>query len=573
MNLKPRLLLLTTLLILISASGIWLLTERIARNVLEEWALRQFDTQVRLEKTRSLAPIIREVALARQFADSQVLRAWARTPDNEDLRRQALIEMENFRTNFADHSFFVALLESGEYYHNNAANEFAGQEYRYTLKPDNPDDHWFYRIVEQNRDMHLNVNPDIPLKVTKLWIDVLLRDDDEILAVVGTGLDLTRFIEDVLSTTDAGITQLFFDHEGAVQVSRDQSQIDFASITKTSHEKKTIAQWLTAAEHRALQHWLNYLPQHPDEVGSLYLHMEGVTHLAGVMYLPEIDWFVMTLFDLDTLLPLSTFRELFVLALLLLAATLLIFHLAMNRYVLRPLALLEQAIVQLRGAHPTQPRLPQHKRGEIGRLLNHFQAMAEETLRGRSELEQKVRERTDALERLSQTDALTGLLNRRGMQQRLEAEYDRLQREQQPFGLLWLDLDHFKQINDRLGHASGDQALHLTARLIREHIRPYDSAARWGGDEFLILLQNCDPTLLDQLGERLRATVEQTRLENSLLPPLTLSAGSCIARPEQTLEQILACADLALYRAKAEGRNRYCRGEPDSIISEANSDS
>src|SRR5690606_23677471 len=130
---------------------------------------------------------------------------------------------------------------------------------------------------------------------------------------------------------------------------------------------------------------------------------------------------------------------------------------------------------------------------------------------------------------------------------------------------LWLDLDHFKQINDQFGHASGDQALHLTARLVREHIRPYDSAARWGGDEFLILLQHCDQMLLDQLGERLRATVEQTQQENALLPPLTLSAGSCLARPEQTLEQILACADQALYRAKAEGRNRYCRSETDSI--------
>ncbi len=562
MNLKPRLLLLTTLLILLSGTGIWLLTERITLNVLEQWALRNFDTQVRLEKTRSLAPIIREVALARQFADSQILRAWARNPDDNDLRQQALTEMENFRNNFADQSFFVALLASGEYYHNNAANEFAGQEYRYTLKPDNPDDYWFYRIVEQNRDMHLNVNPDIPLQVTKLWIDVLLRDGDDVLAVVGTGLDLTRFIENVLSTTDPGITQLFFDHEGAIQVSRDQSQIDFASITKSSHEKKTITQWLTAAEQQELQHWLTYLPDHPLEVGSLYLHIDGITHLAGVMYLPEIDWFVMTLFDLDTLLPLSTFRELFLLAALVLIVTLVIFHIVLNRYVLNPLALLEHAIVQLRSTQPHTPDLPQHKRGEVGRLLKHFQAMAEETVQARTDLEDKVRERTEALERLSQTDSLTGLLNRRGMQQRLEAEYDRLQREQQPFGLLWLDLDHFKQINDEWGHASGDQALHLTARLIREHIRPYDSAARWGGDEFLILLQNCDQTLLDQLGERLRVTVEHTRQENALLPPLTLSVGSCLAQPEQTLEQILACADQALYRAKAAGRNRYCTASP-----------
>ena len=99
------------------------------------------------------------------------------------------------------------------------------------------------------------------------------------------------------------------------------------------------------------------------------------------------------------------------------------------------------------------------------------------------------------------------------MEQRLEQEYDRLQREQQYFGLLWLDLDDFKQINDHYGHAAGDQALRLTARVIREHIRPYDSAARWGGDEFLILLQNCDQQTLDQLGERLCGNISQTQPE------------------------------------------------------------
>src|SRR5690606_13651127 len=142
--------------------------------------------------------------------------------------------------------------------------------------------------------------------------------------------------------------------------------------------------------------------------------------------------------------------------------------LALNRYVLNPLSLLEQAIVRLRGQQPSLPDLSQHKSGEVGRLLQHFQAMAEETLQARNELEAKVQERTEALEKLTQTDALTGLLNRRGMEQRLEQEYDRLQREQQHFGLLWLDLDDFKQINDHYGHAAGDQALRLTARVIRE---------------------------------------------------------------------------------------------------------
>ena len=561
MNLRPRFLLLTTILIALTGAGLWLLTQQIALGVMQEWALRHFETQVKLEKTRTLQPIIREVTLARQFADSQVLRAWARAPDDKTLKAQALAEMENFRNNFADQSYFVALLESGAYYHNNAKNEFAGAEYRYTLHADNPNDRWFYSIIEQNRDIHLNVNPDIPLGVTKLWIDVLLRDGDKILGVVGSGLDLTTFIEQVVSQTEAGISNLFFDHEGAIQVSRDPSQIDFASITKQASDKKTIQQLLSDPLQRApLQALLPQVMHNPGEVGSLYLTIDQQRYLAGVIYLPEIDWYEITLLELDTLLPLSTFNSIFVVSGVFLLLALLLFHLALNRYILNPLALLERAISQLRSGQHTVPLLPRHSSGEVGRLLRHFQEMAAATLLTRKQLEQKVQERTEALERLTQTDALTGLLNRRGMTQQLSLEHQRLQREGEPFGLIWLDLDHFKGINDRYGHASGDQALMTTANIITEVLRPYDHAARWGGDEFLILIRTDDQQLLDQLGERLCQAVaaQQEVLDQQQQPiALTLSAGSYLARNHDSLESILAAADQALYQAKRHGRNHH----------------
>ncbi|MCB2386486.1 GGDEF domain-containing protein [Thalassolituus alkanivorans] len=561
MNLRPRFLLLTTVLIALSGAGLWLLTQQIALGIMQEWALRHFETQVKLEKTRTLQPIIREVTLARQLADSQILRAWARQPDDPQLKAQALAEMETFRHNFADQSYFVALRESGDYYHNNAANEFAGAEYRYTLRADNPNDRWFYSIIGQNRDIHLNVNPDIPLGVTKLWIDVLLRDGEHVLGVVGTGLDLTTFIEQVVSQTEPGISNLFFDHEGAIQVSRDPSQIDFASITKQASDKKTIQQLLSDPRERAqLQALLPQVMHNPGQVGSMYLTIEQQRYLAGVIYLPEIDWYEITLLDLNTLLPLSTFNSIFIAAGLSLLLALLLFHIALNRYVLKPLSLLEDAIGQLRSGQHTVPLLPRHRAGEVGRLLRHFQEMAASTLLARSELEQKVRERTEALERLTQTDTLTGLLNRRGMTQQLSLEYQRLQREGEPFGLIWLDLDHFKSINDRYGHACGDQALMTTASIITDLLRPYDHAARWGGDEFLILIRTDDQQLLDQLGERLCQAVaaQQEVLDDQQQPiALTLSAGSYLARNHNSLESILSAADQALYQAKQNGRNHH----------------
>lgn len=561
MNLRPRFLLLTAVLIALTVGGLWLMTQQIALGVMEHWALRHFETQVTLEKTRTLQPIIREITLARQFADSQALRVWARTPDDPQLKAQALAEMESFRNNFADQSYFVALLASGAYYHNNARNEFAGAEYRYTLNAGNPNDRWFYSIIEQNRDIHLNVNPDIPLGVTKLWIDVLLRDGDNILGVVGTGLDLTTFIEQIASQTEPGIRNLFFDHEGAIQVSRDLSQIDFASITKQTSDKKTIQQLLkNPAERQQLEQLLPKLMQNPGEIGSLYLSIDQQRYLAGVIYLPEIDWYEITLLELDTLLPLSTFNSIFVISGGFLLLALLLFHLALNRNILKPLALLERAIIQLRSEQHTVPLLPRHDAGEIGRLLRHFQEMAATTLSIRKELEQKVQERTEALERQTRTDALTGLLNRRGMTQQLSLDYQRLQREGEPFGLIWLDLDHFKSINDHYGHACGDQALMTTANIITDMLRPYDHAARWGGDEFLILIRTDDQQVLSQLGERLCQAIaaQQEVLDDQQHPiALTLSAGSCLARHGNSLESILAAADQALYQAKQHGRNHH----------------
>ena len=116
-----------------------------------------------------------------------------------------------------------------------------------------------------------------------------------------------------------------------------------------------------------------------------------------------------------------------------------------------------------------------------------------------------------ALDRLSKIDPLTELFNRRGMAERLAAELGRGQREGKALGILWLDIDYFKEINDRHGHALGDQVLKQVAALISATIRSYDVAARWGGDEFLVLVYPTDQQHLDSLGERLRAAIASSR--------------------------------------------------------------
>ena len=110
MNLKPRFLLLTILLFIVSAIPTWLAARAMVEGVFEQWAQRYAEKQVLYDKSRTLQPILREVALSRQMAYSPYLVEWAHDPDNSAKRQRALAEMERFRQNFADHSYFIGLL-------------------------------------------------------------------------------------------------------------------------------------------------------------------------------------------------------------------------------------------------------------------------------------------------------------------------------------------------------------------------------------------------------------------------------------------------------------------------------
>lgn len=558
MNLKPRILLLTGLLVIASALAAWWVARQQAVGIVEQWAVRYAEKQVLYDKSRMMQPILREIALARQLAGSRQIREWARTPDDPELTRNAIAEMENFRLNFADQSYFLVLRESGRYYHNNAKNEFAGKQLRYRLDPKKPADQWFYDIMRQQREMHLNVNPDVNLGVTKLWIDVLIRDGNDILGVAGTGLDLSQFIREVVNNPQPGIASLFLDHDGAIQVYRDERLIDFASITKGTSERKTIDLLFDRAGDRtAILSAMKELEKLQTTVITRFVEMNGKPYLAGVAYLPEIGWYEITLLDLSVVLPLTSFSGILLVYGLTLLAALALFNLVLGRLVLRPMAQLEQAIQKVQNGQFSPESLPTGGKDEIGRLMGHFKEMAQTVWQARSELEDKVKERTEALERLTHTDPLTELLNRRGMTERIEAARSRSQRENSRFGLLLLDVDAFKDINDQHGHGVGDQALILIAELIHSIIRPYDSAARWGGDEFLILALDCDAATLTRLGQRICTTVAETRrLTDHEDQPirLTLSIGGALVGSEDA-EVALSKADQALYAAKDAGRN------------------
>jgi len=174
--------------------------------------------------------------------------------------------------------------------------------------------------------------------------------------------------------------------------------------------------------------------------------------------------------------------------------------------------------------------------------------------------ELRLRQRAEReLAQLAATDALTGVANRRMLDQSLRHEWFRAQRSGKSLSLLMIDADHFKAFNDRHGHQAGDQALRELARVITANVRrPADLVARYGGEEFSVILAETDSTGAQQIAEHVRAAVEQLpRMEGDEMP-MTVSIGisTWTVASEISLEQLLFAADRALYQAKEGGRNR-----------------
>lgn len=200
---------------------------------------------------------------------------------------------------------------------------------------------------------------------------------------------------------------------------------------------------------------------------------------------------------------------------------------------------------------------------EIERLSQSLRSMTQTLLAHEHELEQKIRQRTEALEqanaeleRRATTDPLTGVHNRRRLQDKLDELMRIRQRTGREFALLIADVDHFKSINDGFGHDAGDRVLQAFARVLQAQTRATDFVARYGGEEFVVVLpETPDLATAAQVAEKIRQAVAASTFP--MVQTVTLSMGVTVSGAlDESPDTILKRADRALYRAKAAGRNR-----------------
>jgi diguanylate cyclase (GGDEF)-like protein len=202
-------------------------------------------------------------------------------------------------------------------------------------------------------------------------------------------------------------------------------------------------------------------------------------------------------------------------------------------------------------------------KGEVGDLTAVFNHMVGRLRQGRQELDamnEKLRRQNEELERLSTSDALTGLHNRRFLTQRLSEELSRAYRQKTAFTVLMADVDEFKKYNDTYGHPAGDEVLKKVAKILLSSTRAMDSTARYGGEEFAVLLNDTTGEEALEVAERIRTRVAAQNFSGQRV---TISIGMA-EFPEDgyTADAVISSADEALYEAKRGGRNRVVRAVP-----------
>ncbi|NRT57998.1 GGDEF domain-containing protein [Sphaerotilus uruguayifluvii] len=172
----------------------------------------------------------------------------------------------------------------------------------------------------------------------------------------------------------------------------------------------------------------------------------------------------------------------------------------------------------------------------------------------------------DGLCMLSSCDPMTGLVNRRQFEASLDGEIDRVARSGESAMLLLIDIDHFKRVNDTYGHGAGDAVIRAVGRTLQDCVRPMDTVARIGGEEFAAVLPNCPASFGEAVADRIRLAIESCRIEVARRVHLSVTAsvgGAFAPRWVRSSARLwMERADQQLYRAKAAGRNRTCMELP-----------
>jgi serine phosphatase RsbU (regulator of sigma subunit) len=367
--------------------------------VREHFGRAYVDNFALLSRQRIMAPVLRELALSERLANSVLTRAWLMDEDNAAKRELFFREAEGYRHDLLSHAYFVINAASGNYYFNEEGKALS-DEPRYRLSRGDPNDAWFYESIRSKEPYNINVNPDVKLKVTRVWFNVVVRQDGKTLGLAGASLDLSAFLKEFVGSGEPGVTPIIIDDHGAIQAHPDPKRIAYNSGTAEASAAGKIYSLVDGqADRDALRATLESARGQSSSVQSLWLTMQGKRQLVSVAYIPELKWYVLAAVDLHAarVVDIAWVWPAAIALVLIFGALLLAFGFAVNRLVLRPIRNLQQSARAIADGR-YDVRLPPGGADEVGDLSRAFGVMAAKVRSHTAELETKVRERTTELE-------------------------------------------------------------------------------------------------------------------------------------------------------------------------------
>ncbi|MCP1648550.1 biofilm regulation protein phosphatase SiaA [Pseudomonas sp. GD04087] len=351
-----------------------------------------------LNQQKIIAPVIRELALSRRLAESVVTQDWL-LAENDPARRSLFFrEAEGFRADQHNYSYFVVVDSSRHYYFNDSSSPLSNSP-RYTLSDTDPQDRWYFDTLARDETYNINVNYDAKLKVTKVWFNMVVRAGNEKVGLAGGGLDLTEFLDQFISRREAGVTPMIVDPDGAIQAHPDTKLIAYSSGSSGQAKHHVFDLLANDQERTALRQTLRQAEANPGEVETMWGTIDGKEQLLATAYIPQLRWHVLSAIDLHAAQVLDS-RWIWPLVGTLaglLAILLIGFAYTVDLLVLRPLRGLKQSAKAIAAGQYDSP-LPRTRADEIGELSSAFASMADQVRRHTEELEDKVQQRTQALE-------------------------------------------------------------------------------------------------------------------------------------------------------------------------------
>ncbi len=257
-----------------------------------------------------MKPLLRELALAQKLAKSPILIEFAKNESDIIAKKNGIRELETYRDFFYDKSYFFANVKTKNYFYNNKHNDHKNNQLRYTLNPENPESQWFFIQTKSKDSFFLNVDRDDyadETKETKVWINVVIKDKNKILGLTGTGINLTTFIASSIKSSEAGISNMLIDESGAIQAHVNEDNIDYRSVSKAFVDRKTIFKQMNDKDKKVLIEKMNMLKKSKNQSFVFFTKIKGKKHLLGISYIKEIEWYTISLLDIETVIGRESF--------------------------------------------------------------------------------------------------------------------------------------------------------------------------------------------------------------------------------------------------------------------------